>query len=318
MVTPMLHRRTLLAWALLGGCAAAPSPPAQPRTDALLTPWRTLQGGFLTPPTPGVGLPLRPGSGMFVKLIAPGPLALRGSDMLVADLAGNRLWRIDSLTNAMTAIAGAPVGPGTVLLLGPDLSAWVLDAPARQVLRFGRDGRLLQTFRASVAALPSGIALADGGNVLLQADGALGQWSELRSVGSVTVSLRPERDDGALLHVDAIAVGVANPHELFVLDRTAGAVHVVQRDGRVLRTLGQGELRQPQAMAVDRLDRVFVVESGLRSLRVLRAGAPSIEIGAEQLGVQQIGGIAIDDSLLAVSDRLAGQIVFHRLGGGTP
>lgn len=314
----MLRRRTLLACALLGGCAADPSPPAEPRTDALLTPWRTLHGGFLTPPTPGVGLPLRPGSGVFVKLMAPGPLALRGSDVLVADLAGNRLWRIDSLTHAMTAIAGAPVGPGTVLLLGPDLSAWVLDAPARQVLRFGRDGRLLQTFRASVAALPSGIALADGGNVLLQADGALGQWSELRSAGSVTVSLRPERADGALLHVDAIAVGVVNPHELFVLDRTAGAVHVVQRDGRVLRTLGQGELRQPQAMAVDRLDRVFVVESGLRSLRMLRAGAPSIDIGAEQLGVQQIGGIAIDDSLLAVSDRLVGQVVIHRLGGGAP
>jgi len=312
----MLRRRTLLACALLDGCAADPSTPAAAHGDALLSPWRTLQGGYLTPPTPGVGLPLRPGSGMFVKLMAPGPLALRGSDLLVGDLASGRLWRIDTMTNAMTGIAGAPVGPGTALLLGPDLSAWVLDAGARQVLRFGRDGRLLQTFRASPGALPSGIALADGGNVLLQADGALGQWSELRAVGSLAVALRPARDSGALLHVDAVAIGVMNPREVIVLDRSAGAVHVVQRDGRILRTLGEGELRQPQAIAVDRRDRVFVVESNLRSLRVLQAGAPSIELGAQQLGVQQIGGIAIDDALLAVSDRLVGQVVIHRLGGG--
>jgi hypothetical protein len=318
MVTAMLRRRTVLACALLGSCAADPSAPAPARPDALLAPWRTVQGGFLTPPTPGIGLPLRPGSGMYVKLIAPGPLALRGSDLLVADLGDNRLWRIDALGNAMTAIAGAPVGPGTALLLGPDLSAWVLDAGARQVLRFGRDGRLLQTFRASAGALPTGIALADGGNVLLQADGALAQWSELRAVGTLAVALRPERESGALVSVDAIAVGVRNPREVFVLDRNAGVVHVVQRDGRVVRSLGQGELRQPQAIAVDRLDRVFVVDSTLRSLRVLRAGAPSIELGAEQLGVQQIGGIAIDDGLLAVSDRLVGQIVLHQLGEGSP
>lgn len=315
-MTPMLRRRTLLAGALLGGCAAEQSSPDPVHSDALLSPWRTLQGGFLTPPTPGVGWPLRPGSGMFVKLIAPGPLALRGSDLLVGDLANGRLWRIDTMTNAMTGIVGVPVGTGSALLLAPDLSAWVLDSGTRQVLRFGRDGRLLQTFHASAGALPSSIALADGGIVLLQAEGVLGQWSELRAVGALAVALRPERDDGALPHVDALALGVMNPREVFVLDRTAGAVHVVQRNGRVLRTLGQGELHQPRAIAVDRRDRVFVVESDLRTLRVLQAGAPAIELGAAQLGVQQIGGIAIDDGLLAVSDRLAGQVVLHRLGGG--
>ena len=316
----MLRRRTCLAWALLGGCAGEPMnapPPTTPSgSDALLTPWRTFQGGFLTPPTPGIGLPLRPGSGMFVKLIAPGPIALRGSDLLIADLGSARLWRTDVMTQAMTGIAGAPVGPGTALLLGPDLSAWVLDAPARQVLRFGRDGRLLQTFRAAIGAVPSSIALADGGNVLLQADGALGQWSEQRAIGALAVPLRPEREGGGLLQVDAIAVGAKNPRDVFVLDRGAAVVHRVQRDGRIVQTLGQGELRQPQAFAVDRWDRVFVVEAPLRSLRVLRAGAPSIVLSAEQLGVQQIGGIAIDERFLAVADRLAGQVVIHQLGAG--
>ena len=311
----MLRRRALLATALLGGCAVDSEPvPRRTGDNSLLSPWRTVTGGFLTPPTPGIGLPLRPGSGMFVKLVAPGPLALRGSDLLIADSATQRLWRADMMTQAMTGIAGAPVGPGTALLLGPDLSAWVLDAAARQVLRFGRDGRLLQTFRAAPGAVPGAIALADGGNVLLQADGALGQWSELRAVGSLAVPVRPERDAGPV-QVDAIALG---PGGVYVLDRLAGVVYRTRRDGRIVETLGAGELRQPLTLAVDRIGRVFVVESSSRSLRVLRPAAPSIVLSAEQLGVQQIGGIAIDESFLAVADRLVGQVVIHQLGAGPP
>jgi hypothetical protein len=322
----MLQRRSLLALALMadiGACASDPGAPSAAVAPgalpaALLTPWRTFGGGYLTPVTPGVGLPLRPGSGMFVKLIAPGPIALRGSDLLIADLGSGRLWRADAMTQALSPIAGAPVGPGTALQLGPDLSAWVLDAPARQVLRFGRDARLLQTFRAGIGASPASIALADGGNLLLQADGALGQWSEQGAAGALIVPLRPEREGRALLQVDAIAVGVANPRQVFVLDRLAGMVHVVQRDGRILHSLGAGELRQPQAIAVDRWDRVFVVEAGPAALRVLRAGAASIELGAAALSVQQIGGIAIDGPWLALSDRLLGQVVIHQLGGPAP
>lgn len=311
----MRRRRALLATALLGGCAVDTGPaPRRAGDDRLLSRWRTVTGGFLTPTTPGVGLPLRPGSGMFVKLVAPGPLALRGSDLLIADIATQRLWRADTMTQSMAGIAGAPVDAGTALLLGPDLSAWVLDAAARQVLRFGRDGRLLQTFRAAPGAVPVAIALADGGQALLQADGALGQWSELRAVGSLAVPVRPEAGSGPV-QVDAIAVGSDG---IYLLDRRAGVVHRTQRDGRIAQTLGAGELRQPVAFAVDRIGRVFVVESDLRWLRVLRPAAPSIVLSAEQLGVQQIGGIAIDDSFLAVADRLAGQVVIHQLGAGPP
>jgi hypothetical protein len=314
---PQCRRRALLVFALpgaawLAGCASdAPSAP-RPSPDSLLTPWRSLIGGFQAPPAPGVGMLPRPGIGPFVRLVAPAALALRGAELLVADLAGSRLWRVDTMTQAMTAIAGAPVGPGTALLLGPDLSAWVLDPPTRQVLRFGRDGRLLQSFRAAPGAAPSAIALADGGNTLLQADGALSQWSEQRSVGALTVALRPEGDARAL-HVDAIALGARG---VYVLDRLAAAVYRVQRDGRIVQTLGAGELQQPQSLAVDRWERIFVVESTLRTLRVLRSGAPSSVLSAEQLGVQQIGGIAVDEGFLAVSDRLAGKVVMHQLGGG--
>jgi len=152
-----------------------------------------------------------------------------------------------------TTLAGAPAGTGTLVTTQTVPPAWrsVWSGAAYVAPRFGRDGRLLQTFRAGTGALPSGIALADGGNLLLQADGALGQWSELRAVGSLAVPVRPERPAGPV-HIDAIALG---PGGVYVLDRLAGAVHRVQRDGRIVQTLGAGELQQPVALAVDRIGR---------------------------------------------------------------
>ena len=39
----------------------------------------------MAPPLPGTGLPARPGTGMYVKLVAPQAVALRGNELLVLD-----------------------------------------------------------------------------------------------------------------------------------------------------------------------------------------------------------------------------------------
>lgn len=319
-----LPRRTLLAAGLapLIGCAADPAAApagaaASAGPAALATRWRSVNGGFFAPPTPGFGLPMKPGSGMFVKLMAPAAIALRGNDLLVADLGSARLWRLDIGLQTISGVAGAPVSPLGALALGPDFSAWVLDAPSRQVLRFGRDGRLLQTFRAGAAApSPSGLALADGGATLLLADAGLAQWAELRSVGAFATAVLPAFDGGRRVSgVDALAPARDG---LFVLDRAAGLVHQVARDGRVRASLGAGELKQPVALAADRFERVFVVDAQDNAVVVLRAGEPAQRLSAARLGVQQIGGIAVDERVLAVSDRLLGQVQLLTLrdGGG--
>ncbi|HOX66729.1 MAG TPA: hypothetical protein PKV56_02605 [Burkholderiaceae bacterium] len=303
-----MHRRHFLSIGLLGGCAAAAEDPVAPREARLLSPWRTVDGGFLAQPSLLAGLPPRPGAGMYVRLMASGALALRGNDLLVADMGTARLWRADVMLNTLTAIAGAPVFPNTAVALGPDLSAWVLDTASRQVLRFGRDGRLLQTLRAGSA---TAMALADSGNTVLVAESALSQWSELRAVGSRAVPVRPEIEGSErVIGVDGLALA---RNGLFVLDRAEAVVHRVGREGRVLATLGAGELAQPSAIAADRSDRVFVVDEMQRVLRLLQDGQPAVTIDAEELGVQRIGGVAVDERLLAVSDSLTGRVVIHQL-----
>lgn len=306
----------VLAAPWLNGCATdGAAAPERAVARGPLTPWRVVNGGFLTPPVQPGTLP-RPGSGMFIKLLAPSAIALRGPDLLVADSGSARLWRIDPAFNHASGIAGAPVGLGTALALGPDLSAWVLDTGSRQVLRFAREGRLLQTLRMPTE-LPSpvGIALADGGATLLVADGMSAQWSEQRGPSAIGRLVAPQgAGDGARVSgVDAIAV---SGDEVIVLDRLAAAVHRVTRDGRVLATLGRGELVQPSALAADREGRVFVVDGAGRSLVVLRAGAPARRFEAAALGMQRIGGIAIDERTLALSDTLLGQVALLLIAPG--
>jgi len=68
------------------------------------------------------------------------------------------------------------------------------------------------------------------------------------------------------------------------------------------------------AIAADRFSRVFVLDAQDRALKLLAAGRPAQVFDAAALRVQQIGGFAIDERLLAVSDRLTGQVVIHVLG----
>lgn len=307
MVNP--GRRALLLAALpLGGCAAAPAGP--PDGGSALAP-RRFSGGFLSVVPPPPGQPPRPGVGPYVRLQAPTALALRGFDLLVADAASARLWRVDLMMQTLTGVgagAGAPVGPGTALWLGPDRSAWVLDVAQRQVLRFALDGRLLQTWRTGPS--PEGLAVLDGGAALVLADPGFGRWTELRSGGTVALTVQPQRPEGGTAAIGALAAG---RQHLFVLDAATGAVHRLQRDGRLLDTLGAAPPGRATAMAVDRFDRAWVLDGAGRSVTRLAAGRPAVTLSAADLGAQQLGGLAVDDRSLAVSDRLLGQVLIHPL-----
>lgn len=312
-----MQRRALLLAPLAGlaGCAGEPVMDAAPRPAGFATPWRTVMGGFLAPTLPTAAMPgamPRPGSGAFVRLQSPGAIALRGQELLVADLGSGRLWRADLGFNTLTPLAGTSASPLTALMFGADLSAWVLDAASRQVLRFARDGRLLQTWRTGTAAVsPAAIALADGGATLLVADPGLAQWAELRSGGALAQSVLPQHPGGArLLGVDALAVA---GDEVVVLDRAAGAVHRVARDGRVLASLPWPAGVQAGALAADRFGRVFLLDAGGRHITVLQQGREARVLDAATLGAQQIGGLALDERHLAVSDRLTGQVLIVTL-----
>ena len=315
-----MQRRDFLALAgaaaAVAGCASMDQDdPAAGPTPGGLLPWRTLTGGYLAPALPPPGGPPTLGTGMFVRWMAPTALALRGADLLVADAGTGRLWRADLASAAVTGVAGAPVGPGTALALGPDGSAWVLDPPAGQVLRFGRDGRLLQTYRPGIALrAPVALALADGGATLLLADALGAQWVEQRSAAGVLRPVLPQlAGDSRIGGVDGLAV-VGDT--VAVLDRGAGVVHLVTRDGQVRRSLGRGELKRPVAVAVDRPGRIYVLDAHDNAVCRLGADGSVRRWLPRDLGLTRCAGIAVDGLTIALADDLGGRVVLFRLAEG--
>lgn len=338
----------------LAGCAAEGHTAAV--APGLPTPWRTLSGGRVAQPQPGIGLPTLPGrlpgapgalGAGFVRFTSPGPVALRGQDLLVGELAGGRLWRLDLLTETLVAIPGAPVSPQVALALGPDLSAWLLDPRGRTLLRYARDGRLAQTLPLPLATpTPVALALVDAGATALVADGASAQWLEQRgtvprfvrarrvAASSATRSSPAPAGPAAAVAptppIDAPATATTLPtvgscdglavtdQGLLVLDRLHGLVHACTRDGECTASLGRGELLQPVAVVADRLGRPIVHDAQDQSLKRLVPGRPVQRWSAAALGLLRIGGIACDGDLFAVSDPVAGRIVLLTLPGEGP
>jgi hypothetical protein len=236
----------------------------------------------------------------------------------VADLASGRLWRADIGFNTLTPLAGATATPLTALMFGADLSAWVLDPPRARCCASAATAGCCRPGAPALAALPpSAIALADGGATLLVADPALAQWAELRSGGALAQNVLPRRADGTrLVGVDALAVA---GEQIAVLDRSAGAVHRVDRDGTLRDSLPWPAGTQAGALAADRFGRFFLLDVAGRSITVLQLGREPRMLTAAALGAQQIGGLAVDERHLALSDRLAGQVQIVTLAGeGAP
>lgn len=308
--------QALAATGVLGACAEVPSQPDAPvpaaPTAGRLPRSASLTGGYVVPGLPPAAPAAAGRTGMYVRWIAPVSVALRGGDLLVADGASGRLWRADVVGGLVTGVPVGTMPGGTALLLGPDGSAWVLDAAGRQILHLRRDGRLLQTLKLPQPLLtPVAIALDDDGLTLRLADGTGARWTELRA-GGPAVERTPRYADGRTLHsVDGFAPGPAG--RLYVLDRLDGLVHLTDNAGHVLMTLGHGELMQPVALASDRLGRAWVHDAQDGSLKRLAPGRPARRWSAADLGVQRIAALAIDGLTLAVADPLGGRVNLYAL-----
>jgi sugar lactone lactonase YvrE len=314
-----LSRRLLLALpCVLSGCAWPTSPPvpARPRPEpgqVALVHGRSISGGFLRT-APGVpGVPAVARVAAFQRLVAPTALALLEQELLVADSGTGRLWRIDLGLGAFVPQPGVAVLPTTALALAPDRTAWLLDGPAAQVRRLADDGRVIQTYRLGGAVAPAGLALADLGTSVLVADAGASQWHELRAGSAQVISVRPQNADGRPIGVDAVAV---SGDRVWVLDRRAGRVHRVGRDGQVQTSLGDGVLKQPVALAADAMGRVWVLDALDHSVKLLREARPVQVFDAAALRLRQPAAIATDGHSLAVADRVGGQVAVLRVEEG--
>jgi hypothetical protein len=311
---------------LIAGCATAPreAPPSLRGgaadvqagvTPALaLSPWLSISGARLVAATDRTGTP-SPAAGAlgFTRFTRPIAIAARGGDLVILDAGAGVAYRHDAALNMMSALRGIPVHPGTQLALGADYSLYVIDQPGRRVLRVARNGQVVTTYSdAANLQRPVDVAVDDARGLVIVADGGYNQLLAFHALGGAATILhvRGAAGAGGMQAVGHLALG---RDAIYVTDPLCRCVARVGYNGGVLNLFGQNDIGNPGPLAVDRYQRVFVIDQFEQVLKVFLQGKLIDTLPARRLGVQQLDDVWIDDNVLYVVDGVGARVEALRM-----
>jgi DNA-binding beta-propeller fold protein YncE len=322
MVKASLRRRALAFGAALSalGLAACAAEDLQPQAEpapagatgtggALLTPWLSLAGGWRLDSASSLQI-ARPRGGR-VNFVQPVGVAVRNDVLLVADAGARVIWKFDRLRDAMAPFATfTGFGPeqGASMVVGNDLSVWVALPADHVVVQYDLRGQVVRRWADSFdAPRPTAVAVPEDRSEVLIADGASARVLVFDPLGrprSVLGGTRP----AMLQSVAAMAFG---PRGLYVLDRIAQQVVVLDPRGVPIEVIGEHQLVQPRALAVDASGRVFVSDDLEQKIKVFRGNQLLASVGGMGNGPGRFGRIesmALDGNLLYVADSLNARV----------
>ncbi len=281
--------------------------------DQLLTPSLTLSGARLSSGIDPTGTPsLRSGPAGFQRFIHPVAVAGRGPDSYIADIGSGTVYRFDASLNVMAALTGIRAQTGIQLHVGTDFSLYVLDQRGRRVLHYARSGQLLGRFSDNLnLGRPVDLALDEARGRVLVADAMYKQLVAFHPLSGASYVIPLRAGSRAwVLGIAAIAIGT---EEIFLSDPLCVCIVRVSPDGAVLGSFGQHDLRQPGPIAVDREQRVFVIDTFDGSLKVFLHGELIHDLQAAELGLQQINDVSINDGGIILSDGAGAGVKFMRV-----
>jgi DNA-binding beta-propeller fold protein YncE len=317
MVNVSLRRRALLAagsgLALqLAGCASVEPGPVTPSPadpSRILTPWLSIGGGWRTT-APGIVTGLQPAAGR-INFIQPTGVAARNDIVIVADAGLRALLRLERTRDAISVLApfsGGVGEHGTSIAVGNDYTAWVAHPGEHMVVQYDLRGRVVRRFiNEADAPRPVAVVVPESRVEVLVGDAATARVLAFDPLGTLRERLG-RRDPGPLQSLTAMALG---PLGLYVLDRASQVVVVLDRAGRPIDMIGEHQLVQPRALAVDATGRVFVSDDADQRIKVFRGAEMIASIGGPGAAPGRFGRIeslALDGNLLYVADSLNARI----------
>jgi DNA-binding beta-propeller fold protein YncE len=244
-----------------------------------------------------------------------------GQALVILDGPRKKQLRVTRAGDRMLAspVAVAPAGEGTVYLV---------DSVLAQVLRFDRDGRLLQSFSHLDMQRPSSLAFDETRHRLYVGDSKAHVVHVFDEHGSHVATLgRLGSEPGQFNSPTHLAV--TPDGALVVTDALNFRVQVLSADGEPLRSLGQigdgsGNLAAPKGVAVDREGYVYVADAMFDAVQVFdEAGRLMLGFGSQGAQPGQFwlpNGAYVDaQDRLFVADAYNRRIqVFQLLGAPAP
>jgi hypothetical protein len=300
-------RGVVRALAALLAAAALLARAAEPVADLpadLLAPQWVIAGGFSVPAAQGAG---GAPTGPYVKLVYPSSLSATGPDLYVADSGLGRLLRFDTITQSVAQLAPLPALPGVRVKSGPDGSVYILRPDRGDIARLSREGRRLASFSSTFDILqPSDLVIEPTLNRIWIADAAGGVFA-FHPSGRMSQPIAGSREGFATEQSGATLLAAGRDH-VAGIDPRCRCVIEFDRDGVVLGRFGEGQMINPQGIAVDEHDRVWIIDRGDQRLKVLEGDRLAFAIPASALGLTDITAISIDHHRAYIADGPGGKI----------
>lgn len=296
-------------WFLLGMlmfCGAAKSDDA-PAGRPVLKHTATLNGAWVAAGDTLSGAGRGAALNGFTQLQQPAALAARAGFLYVADSGRRLIYRYDTGQQRMTPFADYNVGASANIALASDMTLYVADSATGSVSQYAADGRKLRQFaRDSSLGRPVAVVVEDGNSRIAVADGLYRHVVIFSSLGHSIAVHQPEQARS----IDAMAQG---PDGLYLVDRVARQVLVIGWDGDDRYTLGDGVLKLPGAIAVDRFNRVFVSDSFDNTIKIFARGQLVASFGALAPGFRLITAMAVEQNLLHVAEGMGARVQTFRI-----
>lgn len=277
--------------------------------NALLRPWLSINGGWRQDPASPLQ-PARPAGGR-VNFVQPVGVAARNDVLLVADAGARVIWRYDRARDAIapfTAFTGSVPEAGASLYLGNDFNVWVALPAEQQVVQYDMRGRVVRRWSSRPdAPRPVSVVVPENRAEILVGDAGTARVLVFDPLGAPREVLGGTRP-APLQSVTAMAIG---PRGLYVLDRLAQQVVVLDRRGFPIEVIGEQQLVQPRALAVDASGRVFVSDEMEQRIKVFRGPRLLATFGGPGQAPGRFGRIesmALDGNLLYVADSLNARV----------
>ena len=316
MMWRYLDFRALVILASLGmiGCALPVKPEGVAAGRELLTPWVMITGGPVLSP-----LGAKPGvNAGHVQLRHPTAVSALGNDVYLVDAGLRRIYRYNRAQLSLEPFTTLAADASMRLYAGPDLSVYVADPVHSRVLQFSWNGQLLQTFSNEASlSRPIAVTMDDAGGRVLVADGLYDQVVAFNRMG---LPLHVINQRNAESPVQSIADMSRGQEGLYLIDRLARQVVVLDLNGAYRRAFGKGELVQPGAIAVDKSNRVYVSDNFDNTIKVFAGGKLVKKFGGSGSipGLfNQITALSENQGMLYVADSLNARIQILLVSPGT-
>lgn len=276
----------------------------------VLAPWQVITGGRLATQVDANGFPVQGTLQGFTTLIHPAALAVRGTDIYIADSGARKVYRFDSTLQTLTVVPDVFAMPWTRMQVGVDHSLFILDAGTSTILHYTRGGRLLQTLSdpLNTARLTEFVVDESLGKIV--ASDQMNRRLVMLHLSGQASRVLDSSDRGELTALGAIA---AAGRTMYALDARCSCIVALDEEGRVRERIGQGSLGQPRTLAVDRHGQIFVADAADRTLKVFFQGTLIASYGTQKLGVTEISALAVDEGILYIADGPGARVISLRI-----